>query len=225
MKTIVLRRIPPPLPFQTPGEEIANAVLHGLGALLATAGLVLLCLRARGHIGGAGGGSLAAASYVIYTAALISAFLTSTLYHALRHEGAKRVFRVLDHSAIYILIAGTYTPFCLLHLRGAWGWAFFGGEWGLTAAGISLYAANWRFYKKAELGVYLLMGWAIAAGWARLARVLPFESLAFLAAGGAAYTLGIFWYKKPARRGTHVVWHVFVLAGAFCHWWSVWLMS
>jgi hemolysin III len=151
--------------------------------------------------------------------------LTSTLYHAIRHEGAKRVFRVLDHAAIYVLIAGTYTPFCLLYLRGGWGWAFFGAEWGLAVAGISLYAANWKFYQRAELGVYLLMGWAIVAGWGRLAKVLSFTSLVFLAAGGLAYTLGTLWYKKPSRRGTHVVWHGFVLAGAFCHWWSLWLMS
>jgi hemolysin III len=225
MKNIILRPLPVPLPFQTPGEEIANSILHGVGVLLAIAGLVLLVLRAQGFLGGSGGGALAAVSYCIYTAALISAFLTSTLYHAIQHEGAKRVFRVLDHSAIYLLIAGTYTPICLLHLQGAWGWAFFGLEWGLTAAGICLYAVNWKFYKKAELAVYLLMGWAIVAGWMRLVKVVSFASLAFLAAGGAAYTLGTFWYKKPTRRGAHVVWHVFVIAGAVSHWWSIWFMS
>jgi hemolysin III len=200
-------------------------VLYGLWTLVAIAGLVLLALRAQGALGGAGGGSLALVSYGIYTAALIACFLTSTLYHAIRHEGAKRVFRTLDHSAIYLLIAGTYTPLCLLHLRGGWGWAFFGLEWALTAAGISLYAVNWKFYKKAELAVYLLMGWAIVAGWTRLAKVLSCESLVFLVAGGAAYTLGTFWYKRPTRRGAHVIWHVFVIAGALCQWRAIWLMS
>jgi hemolysin III len=220
-----LLSIPKPLPFQTPGEEIANSILHGLGVLLAAAGLVLLVLKAGGHMRGNGGGGAAISSYVIFTSTMISMFLASTLYHAIQHEGAKRVLRVLDHGAIYLLIAGTYTPFCLLGLRGAWGWTFFGLEWALAAAGIVLYAAGRKFLRKAELFIYILMGWAIVAGWIPLFRTLPAISLILLVAGGAAYTLGTIWYSKPQRRGTHVVWHVFVLAGALCHWWSVWFMS
>jgi hemolysin III len=219
------KTIPLPLPFQTPGEEAANAILHGLGGLCSAAGLIPLLFRAGGALGGRGGGALAAAAYAVFAAALIVMFLTSTLYHAIQHEGAKRVFRVLDHGAIYFLIAGTYTPFCLLGLRGAGGWALFGIEWALAAAGISLYAANFRPLKRVELGVYILMGWAVVFGWFPLSRALPRGSLILLAAGGAAYTLGTFWYSKPQRRGTHVVWHVFVLAGAACHWWAIWLMS
>jgi hemolysin III len=156
---------------------------------------------------------------------MISMFLTSTLYHAIQHEGAKRVLRILDHAAIYLLIAGTYTPFCLLGLKGALGWSFFGVEWSLAITGITLYAVNCRLLKKAELGVYMLMGWAIVAGWFRLMSTIPTASLILLAGGGVAYTLGTIWYSKPHRRGTHVIWHVFVLAGAVCHWWSIWLMS
>lgn len=217
--------IPPPLPFQTPGEEIANAVLHGLGVLLAAAGLVLLTLRANGYLGGRGGGSLAITSSVIFTAAMMTMFLASTLYHAIQAEDAKRVFRVIDHSAIYLLIAGTYTPFSLLGFRGALGWVYFGLEWALAAAGISLYAANVKIIKKLELAVYILMGWAVLAGIVPLVRAIPRLSALFLAAGGAAYTLGTIWYSKPTRRGTHVVWHVFVLAGAILHWWAVWFLS
>jgi hemolysin III len=217
--------IPAPLPFQTPGEETANSILHGLGVLLAAAGLVLLTLRANGHLGGRGGGGLAIVSYVIFTAAMIAMFLASTLYHAIQAEGAKRVFRVIDHSVIYLLIAGTYTPFSLLGFRGALGWVYFGLEWALAAAGISLYAANVKFIKKLELAVYILMGWAVLAGIVPLFRAIPRLSALFLTAGGAAYTLGTIWYSKPTRRGTHVVWHVFVLAGAVLHWWAVWFLS
>jgi hemolysin III len=217
--------IPAPLPFQTPGEEIANSVLHGLGVLLAAAGLVLLTIRANGHLGGRGGGALAMSSYVIFTAAMMTMFLASTLYHAIQAEGAKRVFRVIDHSVIYFLIAGTYTPFSLLGFRGALGWAYFGIEWGLAAAGISLYAANVKFIKKIELAVYILMGWAVLAGAFRLYRSIPRKSMIFLVIGGIAYTLGTIWYSQPNRRGAHVVWHVFVLAGAILHWWAVWFLS
>jgi hemolysin III len=219
------RAIPIPLPFQTPAEEIANSILHGLGLLLAVGGLVLLVLRANGYLGGAGGGGRAIASYVIFTAAMIGMFLASTLYHAIQHEGAKRVFRILDHSAIYLLIAGTYTPFCLISLRGSRGWTLFGIEWALAITGIVLYAVNYRPLKKAELAVYLLMGWALVSSCPALFRSLSPASLILLAAGGAAYTLGTIWYRKPHRRGAHVTWHIFVLAGAVCHWWAIWFMS
>jgi hemolysin III len=217
--------IPSPLPFQTPGEEIANSILHGLGVLLAAAGLTLLTLRANGHLGGRGGGALAVTSYVIFTAAMIAMFLASTLYHAIQAEGTKRVFRIIDHSAIYLLIAGTYTPLSLLGFRGALGWVYFGIEWGLAAAGISLYAANVKFIKKIELAVYILMGWAVIAGAFRLYQSIPRTSVIFLVSGGIAYTLGTIWYSKHVRRGAHVVWHVFVLAGAVLHWWAVWFLS
>ncbi|MDR2111208.1 MAG: hemolysin III family protein, partial [Spirochaetaceae bacterium] len=164
-------------------------------------------------------------AYVVFAAAMIGMFLASTIYHALRHEGAKRLFRVLDHAAIYLLIAGTYTPFCLLKLRNPLGWTLLGAEWALAITGIVLYAANCRFFKRFELAIYLAMGWAIVIGWIPLVRAIPRISVLFLSAGGAAYTLGTVWYSLKNRRGTHVTWHVFVLAGAACHWWSIWLMG
>jgi hemolysin III len=217
--------VPPPLPFQTPGEEIANSVLHGLGILLAVAGLVLLVLRATGRIGGAAAGSLAVSCYTVYSVTMILMFFASTLYHAIQHEGAKRVFQILDHSTVYILIAGSYTAFSLLGLKGVLGWVYFGVEWVLAAAGTVLYSVNWKFLRKAELAVYILMGWAIAAGFPRLFKQIPRASFILLVAGGVAYTLGTFWYRRRHRRVSHVIWHCHVIAGAACHWLSLWFMS
>jgi hemolysin III len=207
------------LPFQTAGEETANSILHGLGALLAASGLTAISMDP-----GAGGESARTACGV-FAASMTVMFLISTLYHAIQHEGAKRVLRKLDHCAIYILIAGTYTPFCLLGLKGGLGLAFLILEWSLAAAGIVLYAANLKFIKRVELAVYILMGWAIVAGWLPLSRSLPRMSLILLAAGGVFYTLGTVWYSRRGMRGAHVVWHVFVLFGAACHWVSVWLLT
>ncbi|GHU81248.1 hemolysin III [Spirochaetia bacterium] len=230
-------------PYQTLGEEIANAILHGLGVLLGTAGLVLLVLRGQGLLGGIGGGGRAITIYVIFAAAMIGMFLASTLYHAMQHPGAKRILRILDHQAIYLFIAGTYTPLCLLGLRGSLGRTLFAFEWALAITGIVLYGINFKALKKVELAVYLLMGWAVVAGCIPLVRALSLPSLIFFAAGGIFYTLGTLWYaagrrrlarfnsgnrlpgQKKSDRGAHVTWHVFVLAGALCHWWSIWFMS
>jgi hemolysin III len=221
--SVVSVPLPATLPFQTLGEEIVNSVLHGFGALLAAVGLVLLVLKANGYLGNGAAGLMTVTAYVIFTAAMICMFLSSTLYHAIQHAGAKRIFRILDHSAIYIFIAGTYTPFCLLGFKGVWGWAIFGVEWALAITGVVLYALNCRALKKVELTVYILMGWAIVVGWVPLVRAIPPVSLVLLVAGGIAYSIGTLWYRKENRRGAHVTWHVFVLAGAICHWWSIWL--
>lgn len=218
-------KLPAPLPFQTPGEEIANSVLHGLGILLAVAGLVLLVLRSSGYLGGTAAGPLAVTSYVIYSAMLILMFLLSTLFHAIQHEGAKRVFQVLDHSAVYLLIAGTYTPFSLLGLGGALGWIYFGIEWGLAITGIVLYSVKRDAVMRIIVAVYILMGWAIVLVihllWSRIPRV----SFFLLLGGGIIYTMGTFWYLRRHRRVSHVIWHVFAVGGAFCHWFSLWFMS
>ena len=217
--------IPTPLPFQTPGEEIANSILHGIGVLLATAGLVLLCVRGNGGLGGTPARSLALTSYIIFTASMIIMFLASTLYHAIQPEGPKRVFQIFDHCAIYVLIAGTYTPFSLLGFGGAVGWVYFGIEWGLAVIGITLYAANVRLIKRIELIVYILMGWACVFGIFRLVRSIPLISSLFLFFGGVTYTLGTLWYRKYNRRGAHIVWHAFVLTGAILHWVAIWFLS
>ena len=220
-----IRPLPDPLPFQTPGEEIANSVLHGLGVFLAVAGLTLLALRTKGYFGGTVVSGLEIACYMIFSATMLSMFLASTLYHAIQHERAKRVFQILDHSAVYLLIAGTYTPFSLLGLQGAWGWTYFGIEWALAITGTVLYAVNFKLLKKTELWVYMLMGWAIIAGLWRLYERIPFISFVLLIAGGIAYTAGTFWYRRRHRRGAHVIWHLHVITGCTCHWLSLWFMS
>ena len=220
-----LLKIPTPLPFQTPGEEIANSILHGLGILLAIAGLVILALRSNGYLGGTASGYGAVACYVIFSAMMILMFLASTLYHAIQHEGAKRVFQVLDHSAVYLMIAGTYTPFSILGLGGAWGWAYFGVEWALAITGVVLYSINWKALRRAELMVYILMGWAIIFGFFRLWHRIPMVSFFLLLGGGVIYTMGTFWYRRRHRRVSHVIWHCHVVSAAFCHWLSLWFMS
>ena len=192
---------------------------------MAIAGLVLLTLRANGFLGGSGGGALAVVSYAVFAGTMVCMFLASTLYHAIQHERAKQVFRIFDHSAIYLLIAGTYTPFCLTALHGPLGWTLFGIEWGMAALGIVLHAVNYKPLKKFEVAAYVLMGWAIVAGWIPLSKAVPLASLVLLIAGGISYTLGTVFYRRKSRRGTHVTWHVFVLIGAVCHWWSIWFMS
>jgi hemolysin III len=217
------REIPSLLPCQTPGEEIANSVIHGIGAGLAMAGMILLILKAGGPDQPPAGKALTITACAIYASSMVIMFLASTLYHAFRHDQTKRVFRVLDHGAIYLLIAGTYTAYSLIALRGPLGWVYFGLEWSLAAAGISLYALGFSFIKRRELIIYLLMGWAIVAGIPRLSKTAPGLALVFLAAGGLAYTLGTVWYSRR-RYFSHVIWHVFVLAGAGFHWFSVWYL-
>jgi hemolysin III len=156
---------------------------------------------------------------------MITMFLASTLYHAIQAEGPKRIFRVLDHSSVFLLIAGSYTPFSLLGLRGVVGWVYFGIEWALAVTGAVLYSLNCKFLRRLELTIYILMGWAIAAGMFRLWKAMPRASFFLLWGGGLAYTLGVFWYKRQHRRLSHVIWHLHVIAGTVCHWFSLFLMS
>ena len=204
------------------GEEIANSILHGIGVLGAIAGLVLLNLKTRGVFSGTRGSSIDITAVVLFAAAMIAMFLVSTLYHAIQHRGAKRILRVLDHSMIYLFIAGTYSPFCLTALKGAWGWSIFSVEWALALLGITLYILDSKTLKKIEVVVYILMGWVIVVGFIPLARSIPVISLILLFAGGIAYTMGTIWYRKKNIRGTHAVWHAFVLGGTVCHWFSIW---
>ena len=157
-------------------------------------------------------------SFSVYGATLCLLYACSTLYHSTRGR-AKRVFRALDHCAIYLIIAGTYTPFALVTLNGAWGWTIFGAVWGLAAAGIAqelwLKAKGTRIV---SLAIYLLMGWLILAALAPLARALPWQGMAWLVAGGLAYTGGIVFYIYDERfRHWHGIWHLFVLAGSAAH--------
>ena len=208
----------------TVGEEIAHSILHGMGTLGAIAGLVLMTLKTMGILGGQRAGNLAIIAVIIFTATMIGMFLVSTLYHAIQHQGAKRILRKMDHSAIFIFIAGTYTPFCLIGLKGAWGWSLFAAEWFLALLGIILNIIDFKALKKIEVAAYILMGWAIVAGCVPLVRSVPIQSIILLVVGGIIYTLGTFWYRKKNVWLTHVVWHAFVLMGTVCHWFAVWYL-
>ena len=208
----------------TVGEEIANSIIHGVGALGAMAGLVLLSLKTNGIFSGQKETSMDIAATVIFAATMIGMFLASTLYHAIQHQGAKRILRKVDHSVIFIFIAGTYTPFCLVGLQGAWGWGLFAVEWSLALTGITLNIINHKALKKIEITAYALMGWAIVASCVPLVHSVPMPSIVLLLTGGIAYTLGIIWYRKKNIRYTHAVWHVFVILGAVLHWFAVWYL-
>jgi hemolysin III len=213
---------------QTMGEEIANSALHGIGCLLGIAGLVFLITHVQHPL-----------PAVIFASAMILMFLASSVYHAVIPQKIKNFFRIIDHQAIYIFIAGTYTPYCLLALRGPLGWTLLGFEWVLALTGVILSALKFRLIKKVEMVLFILMGWAIIVGCVPLARSITLQSFILLFAGGLAYTAGIFWYRAGKEKtdgaasgqvirkrlfGAHVVWHLFVLAGAACHWFSVWYL-
>ena len=197
---------------QSLGEEIANGVSHGLGLLAALAAFPVLVMAAhqRGDVTGIVGAGVFATTMVLL-------YLTSTLFHALPECRAKRVFQILDHSAIYLLIAGTYTPFTLGVLRGAVGWTLFGLVWSLAVAGTVLKALGGIRYTTASTWVYLAMGWLILiaadAAWA----LVPKWGLFWLLAGGIAYTVGTVFFMAERIRYFHFVWHLFVLAGTACH--------
>ena len=199
-------------PTQSPGEELANSVSHGVGLLAAIAATPVLMLSAVRH-----GDAARIAGAGVFAAAMVLLYLASTLYHALPWNRAKRVFQVLDHAAIFLMIAGTYTPFTLGVLRGAWGWTLFGLVWGLALAGVVLTAAGGVRYPKLTTSLYLAMGWLILVAVKPLWLRMPPEGLFWLLAGGIAYTVGVVFYAAKRLRYGHFVWHLFVIAGTACH--------
>ncbi|MFQ5549634.1 MAG: hemolysin III family protein [Gemmatimonadales bacterium] len=197
---------------QSPGEEIANSVSHGVGLLAALVAAPILIVAAVRRGGAAG---IVGASVFAFTIGLL--YLTSVLYHALPANRAKRVFQVLDHGAIFLLIAGTYTPFTLGVLRGAWGWTLFGLVWSVALAGVLLKSISGIRYPKFSLGLYLAMGWLILIAVKPLWVLMPAAGLLWLVAGGIAYTVGVVFFAAVRVRYSHFVWHLFVLAGTACH--------
>lgn len=203
-------------PRYTLGEEIANSVIHGVGIVLGIAGLGVLTAFAslRGDVWHIVGCS-------IFGAALILLYTTSTLYHSIPHPRAKAVMRMLDHSAIFILIAGTYTPFLLVNLRGPWGWSLLGVIWGLTLIGIALRIVRGRRSTLLSVGLYVGMGWAVVVAIEpMLDRVAP-GGLLLLLLGGLAYTLGVVFYVWKRLPYHHAIWHGFVLAGSILHYFAI----
>ncbi|MBI9086648.1 MAG: hemolysin III family protein [Desulfobacterales bacterium] len=197
---------------QSPGEEIANSISHGVGFLAAVAVSPLLVFSAVQRHSAAG---IVGASIFAFTMVLL--YFTSTIYHSLARNKAKQVFQILDHGAIYLLIAGTYTPFTLGVLRGPLGWTLFGLVWGIAVAGVTLTSIGGIKYKKLSTILYLAMGWLIVIAAKPLWLHMPPWGLFWLMAGGAAYTAGVGFYAAKRMRYAHFVWHLFVIAGTACH--------
>ena len=198
------------------GEEVANAVTHGIGLALSVAGLaVLVTLTSRR---GDGWGVTATA---IFGATLVLLYTTSTLYHSFRGERLKRLLRKFDHAAIFMLIAGTYTPFLLVNPRGPWGWSLFGVIWGLAATGVTLKFWLTGRFKILSTLLYLAMGWLAVIALRPMSRTVPAEGLWLLVAGGLCYTVGTGFYMWKRLPYHHAVWHLFVLGGSACHFFAV----
>lgn len=200
----------------TPREELANSLTHGLGAGLSVAGLVLLVVRSAQH-----GNTWHVVSTAIFGASLVLLYAASTLYHSLRGERLKQVLQKFDHAAIFLLIAGTYTPFVLVTLRGPWGWSLFGVVWGLAVAGVTLkFWLAGRFRLISTL-IYLAMGWLVMVAIKPLVAALPAGGLQLLFAGGLCYTGGAAFYLWKRLPFHHAIWHLWVLGGSACHWTAV----
>lgn len=197
---------------QSLGEEIANSVSHGVGLLAALAAFPVLVVNALRHESAA---AIVGASVFATTVVLL--YLSSTLFHAVSAPRAKRVLQILDHSAIYLLIAGTYTPFTLGVLRGPWGWTLFGLVWGIAATGTALKAVGGVRYNGISTLIYVAMGWLIVIAADPAWHLVPKWGLAWLLAGGIAYTAGALFFMAERIRYFHFVWHLFVVAGTACH--------
>lgn len=201
-----------PLPKYTVGEEIANSVTHGVGTLLSIAGLVVLIVLSVMN-----GDPVRIASFTVYGISLVLLHLSSTLYHALTPERAKYVFRVFDHATIFLLIAGSYTPFLLLGVGGKLGWIMLGIVWTLAITGVMFKAFFTGRFGVVSTAAYILMGWMAVFVFGPLVSNLPLTAVLWLVGGGASYTLGIIFYAWKKLPYAHMVWHLFVLTGAACH--------
>ncbi len=202
---------------QSQGEELANSISHGLALVAALVGTPILVMYAVRN-----GDARFVVGASIFAATMILLYASSTLYHALPAGKTKRVFRIIEHSAIFLLIAGTYTPFTLGVLRGAWGWTLLGLVWSLAAAGVALKAFNKGSHPILSTSLYLLMGWLIVVAVDPLIARMPAAGLAWLVAGGLSYTAGVVFFALDSRmQYAHLIWHLFVMAGTACHYFAV----
>jgi len=214
--------MPAILPYDRPvesthrlGDILANSITHGVGAALAVAGAAYLIAKSV-HCP-----AQIVISCSIFAGTLVLVYLCSTLYHSLVRTRARHVFHVLDHAAIYLLIAGTYTPFTLVSLRGAVGWALFAIVWTLVIAGVIFKSFMVGRFAVASALVYLLQGWLVVFAWRPLVHAIGWPGLLWLGAGGVAYTLGILFFALDRIPYFHAAWHVFVLAGSCAHYFAV----
>lgn len=203
------------LPHYTLGEEIFNSVSHGVGVALACVGFGILIVLSALY-----GDAWAVSSSIVYSFSLFALYLASTLYHACPNRRVKGVLQVLDHCSIFLLIAGTYTPYTLITLRGALGWTLFGVVWGAAIVGVVLNAIDVRKYSRISLACYVAMGWVVVLAIRPLMASLAWNGLVLLALGGVFYTVGIIFYVIR-RSYMHSIWHLFVLAGSVCHYLSI----
>ena len=198
------------------GEEIANSITHGIGIVLAIAALAILTAFA-----GLYGNAWHLVSVSIYGTTLVLLYTASTLYHSIQNPHAKGIFQILDHAAIYLLIAGTYTPFMLVSLRGPWGWWLFGVIWGLAILGLVLQLPVMKRWRVVSLGLYIGMGWVVVVAIKPLIVSVETGGIIFLVLGGLSYTVGVLFYCWEKMKFSHAIWHLFVLAGSILHFFSI----
>lgn len=200
----------------TPYEEMANVATHGLGIVLSTIAIILMTVESVQH-----GTAYHIVSSSIFGASLLLLYTMSTMYHLVQKTKIKKIFRALDHSSIFLLIAGTYTPFTLVTLKGGWGWSMFGIVWGLAVVGIITELFIGDRYKKLSLTIYICMGWLIIIAIYPLVKSIPLGGLLLLVCGGLCYTVGTIFYVWKSLRLGHAIWHLFVLGGSSLHFLAV----
>lgn len=198
------------------GEEIANAITHGIGALLSIAGLVILIVFSSIY-----GNAWHVVSFTIFGSSMVILYTSSTLVHAFPQGKVKDLFEIFDHASIYLLIAGTYTPFTFLVIQGALGWTMFGVIWGLAIAGTVFKAFFVKKYLFTSTILYIIMGWIITLGWTQITENLPTNGVILLVIGGLCYTFGAIFYVWRGFKFHHAIWHLFVLAGTATHFFCV----
>ena len=207
------------IPKYSLGEELVSSISHGIGAGLSITALVLCVVFSAIH-----GNAYAVVSSVIYGSTSIILYMMSTLYHALKVNNAKRVFRILDHSSIFLLIAGTYTPYALVSLPKALGWTIFGIEWGCAIIGIVLNSINLEKYKKISIVLYLIMGWMIIFSFDKLLKAIDVGGIYLMLSAGILYTVGAIFYGVGKKiKYMHSIFHMFVLSASICFFFSIFL--
>ncbi len=200
----------------TLGEEVFNSITHGIGALLSIAALVILVVFAAIK-----GNAWHVVSFTIFGSTLVLLYTSSTLYHSFTKEKVKNLFARFDHAAIFLLIAGTYTPYVLTTIRGALGWVLFGLIWGLATTGVVIRSIYLTRFRRLMVWIYLLMGWMFLIAVVPIVQNLPDISVSYLFIGGGCYSLGVIFYAWRKMPYGHGIWHLFVLAGSIMHFFSV----
>lgn len=203
-------------PVYSKNEEIINALTHGIGIALSVAGLAVLVTMAALH-----GDAWKVTASAIYGTSMVVLYSASTLYHSFRNPHIKKMLNMFDHISIYYLIAGTYTPFVLVNLRGPWGWAIFGIVWGCAIGGTVLKLIYGQRFRKISTILYLCMGWMIVIAAKPLVLNIETGGLILIAAGGLFYSLGVVFYKWRSLPFNHAIWHLFVMGGTICHFFAV----